>query len=127
MYTHITILIPTPRRRFLFLFQVCVVDADMALVKALTGVEELALIGVWVSLDSIEAIEERIRATLVSRGAAEDSPTLEADVRGLVRQAVEDIEFGVMSGVFDFTAINNSDERESMETVRRAVEFATAK
>lgn len=99
----------------------------MALVKALTGAEKLALIGVWVSLDSIEAIEERIRATLVGGGAAEGSPTLDADVRGLVRQAVEDIEFGVMSGVFDFTVINNSDEQESMETVRRAVEFATAK
>lgn len=107
--------------------QVCVVDADMALVKALKGVSDLALIGVWVSLDSIEAIEERIRTTLINSGAAEDSPTLEADVRGLVRQAVEDIEFGVMSGVFDFTVINNSDEQESMETVRRAVEFATAK
>lgn len=108
-------------------FQVCVVDADMALVKALTNVGDLALIGVWVSLDSIEAIEERIRTTLISVGAAKDSSTLEADVRGMVRQAVEDIEYGVMSGVFDFTVINNSDEQESMETVRRAVEFATAK
>ncbi|CAN0179915.1 unnamed protein product [Ectocarpus sp. 12 AP-2014] len=107
--------------------KVCVVDADMALVKALTSVGDLALIGVWVSLDSIEAIEERIRTTLISAGAAKDSPTLEADVRGMVRQAVEDIEYGVMSGVFDFTVINNSDEQESMETVRRAVEFATAK
>lgn len=108
-------------------FQVCVIDADLALVKALTGVGDLALIGVWVSLDSIEAIEERIRSALIAGGAKEDSPTLDADVRGLVRQAVEDIEYGVMSGVFDFTAINNSDEEESMETVRRAVEFTTAK
>eukprot|EP00903_Cladosiphon_okamuranus_P012738 g11908.t1 len=106
--------------------KVCVIDADMTLVKALTGVADLALIGVWVSLDSIEAIEERIRTTLVSGGAKEDSPKLEADVRGLVRQAVEDIEYGVMSGVFDFTVINNSDEQESMETVRRAVEFASS-
>lgn len=104
----------------------CVIDADMALVKALTVVEDLALIGVWVSLDSIEAIEERIRATIVGADALENLPTLDATVRGLLRQAVEDIEFGVMSGVFDFTVINNSDELESMETVRRAVEFAAA-
>lgn len=107
-------------------FQVCIVDANMDIVRALTGVGDLALIGVWVSLDSIEAIEDRIRTTLISGGAAKD-PSLDADVRGLVRQAVEDIEFGVMSGVFDFTVINNSDVEESMETVRRAVEFATAK
>ncbi|CAM9292220.1 unnamed protein product [Hapterophycus canaliculatus] len=106
--------------------KVCIVDANMNIVRALTGVGELALIGVWVSLDSIEAIEERIRTTLISTGAA-DEPDLDADIRGLVRQAVEDIEFGVMSGVFDFTVINNGDVDESMETLRRAVEFATAK
>lgn len=101
------------------------VDADRPLVTALMGVGEVDLIGVWVSLDSIEAIESRIRATLMSKdGVSADSPELESDLRGLVRQAVDDIEFGVMSGVFDFTVINNSDEEESMETVRRAVEFA---
>lgn len=105
--------------------QVCVVDAERALVKALMAVEDVALIGVWVSLDSIEAIEDRIRTTLISRGAVKESPDFESEVRGRVRQSVNDIEFGVMSGVFDFTVINNSDEEESMETVRRAVEFAT--
>lgn len=95
------------------------------MVEALMGVGDLALIGVWVSLDSIEAIKDRIRTTLLS-GEGQDSPDIESDVRGLVRQAVDDIEFGVMSGVFDFTVINNSDTEESMETVRRAVEFATA-
>lgn len=90
------------------------------------GVGDVALIGVWVSLDSIEAIEDRIRTTLTTRSGARDSPDLDSDVRGMVRQAVDDIEFGVMSGVFDFTVINNSDEQESMETIRRAVEFATS-
>lgn len=98
----------------------------MDIVRALTDAGDLALIGVWVSLDSIEAIEERIRTTLIS-GEVEEKPNLDADVRGLVRQAVEDIEFGVMSGVFDFTVINNDDVGESMDTLRRAVEFATAK
>lgn len=96
------------------------------MVKALMGVGDLALIGVWVSLDSIEAIKDRIRTTLAADGVARDAPDLESEVRGLVRQAVADIEFGVTSGVFDFTVINNSDVGESMETVRRAVEFATA-
>lgn len=105
--------------------QVCIVDAARPLVNALMGVADVALIGVWVSLDSIEAIEDRIRTTLTSGAGAKDSPDLDSDVRGMVRQAVVDIEFGVMSGVFDFTVINNSDEQESMETIRRAVEFAT--
>lgn len=108
-----------------FCHQVCIVDAARPLVKALMGVGDVALIGVWVSLDSIEAIEDRIRTTLASGARARDSPDLDSDVRGMVRQAVDDIEFGVMSGVFDFTVINNSDEQESMETIRRAVEFAT--
>lgn len=101
-------------------------DAERPLVKVLMGVGYVELIGVWVSLDSIEAIEGRIRATLTKDGVSPDSPDLESDVRGLVRQAVDDIEFGVMSGVFDFTVINNSDVEESMETVRRAVEFAVS-
>ncbi|CAM9551169.1 unnamed protein product, partial [Laminaria digitata] len=105
--------------------KVCIVDAARPLVNALMGVGDVALIGVWVSLDSIEAIEDRIRTTLTSKAGARDSPDLDSDVRGMVRQAVDDIEFGVMSGVFDFTVINNSDEQESMETIRRAVEFAT--
>lgn len=110
----------------LFARQVCLVDAERPLVKVLMGVGDVELIGVWVSLDSIEAIEDRIRATLTKDGVSQDSPDLDSDVRGLVRQAVDDIEFGVMSGVFDFTVINNSDMEESMETVRRAVQFATS-
>lgn len=95
------------------------------MVKALMGISDVALIGVWVSLDSIEAIEERIRATLRGTGQDRGSSDFESDVRGLVRQAVDDIEFGIMSGVFDFTVIND-DESEAMKTVRRAVEFATS-
>lgn len=101
------------------------IDADRPLVKALMGVPDVALIGVWVSLDSIEAIENRVRSMLIERGAKEGEE-LESNVRAMTRQAVADIEFGVTSGVFDFTVINNSDVHESTETLRRAVEFAAA-
>lgn len=97
----------------------------MALVKSLMGVTDLEMIGVWVSLGSIEAIEDRIRTTLIG-STGSGSSDLTSDVRGMVRQAVDDIEFGVMSGVFDFTVINNSEVDESMETIRRAIAFATS-
>lgn len=84
----------------------------------------MALIGVWVSLDSLQALENRIRSTLIEGGAAEDDE-LASKIRTLTTEAVSDIEFGVMSGVFDFTVINDN-MGESMETLRRAVEFTIA-
>lgn len=105
--------------------QVCVIDADRPLVESLMKVGDVALIGVWVSLDSLQALENRIRSTLIEGGAAEDDG-LASKVRILTTEAVSDIEFGVMSGVFDFTVINDDNIDESMETLRRAVEFTIA-
>lgn len=101
------------------------VDADRPLVQTLMRVGDVALIGVWVSVNSMEALETRIRSTLIENGAAQDEQ-LESSVRALTREAVDDIEFGVSSGVFDFTVINNRDVNESMMTLRRAVQFAAS-
>lgn len=97
----------------------------MALVKSLRGIAAFEMIGVWVSLDSLEAIEDRTRTSLIG-SINSDSTDLTSEVRGMVRQAVDDIEFGVMSGMFDFTVINNSETEESMATIRRAIAFAAS-
>ncbi|CAM9582821.1 unnamed protein product [Discosporangium mesarthrocarpum] len=101
----------------------CIIDADRTLVEQLMKVPEISLIGVWVSLDSMEAIQARTRLTLLTRGAKE-GPDLDSQVRLLCKQAIDDIEFGVTSGVFEFTIINH-DVEESLTSLRKAVQFAT--
>ena len=95
----------------------CVLDADVDLTKAVATVPDARLVGVWVSLDSLPAIEARLTVR-----AAELGEGPEWVERGL-RKAVEDIEYGVTCGVFEFTIIN-SDVESSMVELRNAARYA---
>jgi len=104
--------------------RVAVVDADVALSTALVAEPGLRIVGVWVSLDSLEKIEGRLLAQIeggtVRVPAGEDT---ESVLRARVREVVKDIEYGVVSGIFDFTILNDNIE-ESLVELRTAAEYA---
>lgn len=97
------------------------------LVRKLMALPGVVIYGVWVSLDSLAAIEERLRAVLVTEegwadGTDEQREALEAEVRGRARGAIEDIEFGVTSAIFEFTIID-TDADASLAKLRRALAY----
>ncbi|CAM9334185.1 unnamed protein product [Choristocarpus tenellus] len=99
----------------------CIIDADTSLAGKLMGVDDVTLVGVWVSLDNMPALEKRVRIVLAASGAQEGEE-FETEVRGRIRQAISDIQFGVTSKIFEFTAINH-DIEESLITLRKAVNY----
>jgi len=102
---------------------VVVVDADVDLAKRLTKVSGARLIGVWVGLDSTEKFETRLRQQLES-GEIEipTDDTEESVIRAKIREVVKDIEYGIASGIFEFTILNDNPE-ESIKELKAAAEY----
>lgn len=89
--------------------QVVVVDADVNLCKKLVNLGGTRIVGVWVGLDELEKFEsnlsEQLDAGLIS---IPESETKESILRGKIREIVKDIEYGVVSGIFEFTILNDN-------------------
>lgn len=103
--------------------KVVVVDADVALAKTLMKLSGARLVGVWIGLDNINKFESQLRAKIESGGiSVPDGETEEAVLRARIRQAVKDIEFGVVSGIFEFTILNE-DIDESMRQLKDAASY----
>ena len=100
-----------------------VVDADVDTVKKLRKIPGIRLIGVWVGLDATEKFEARLKAQLESGELVlpegEDEPSF---LRAKIKDIVKDIEYGIVSGVFEFTILND-DVQSSMEQLRDAAEY----
>lgn len=102
---------------------VVVLDADVALAKQLPNLGGARLVGVWVGLKSIKEFEERL-ASQIEQGEiviAEDD-TRESVIRARIKEVVQEIEFGISSGIFEFTILN-SDEEDSMRQLRGAAVY----
>ena len=103
--------------------KVVVVDADVDLAKKLVNISGARLVGVWIGLDDLEKFESRLKAKMAS-GAVPipDDETEDSVLRAKVRQVVKDIEFGVVSGVFEFTILNE-DIDESVRQLKEAANY----
>lgn len=103
--------------------QVVVVDADIELAKRLAGLAGVRIVGVWVGLDSIEKIQNRIRSQMEA-GEIKIPPNESEDsiLRSRVKQIVKDIEYGVISGIFEFTILND-DLDQSIKELKAAAEY----
>ncbi|KAL7464670.1 hypothetical protein ACHAXS_005003 [Conticribra weissflogii] len=103
--------------------KVVVVDADVELAKKLVNVPGARLIGVWIGLDSLEKFQSRLKAKIDSGTLTiPDDETEESFLRARVRQVVKDIEFGVVSGLFEFTILNE-DIDDSLRQLKEAAEY----
>lgn len=102
---------------------VVVVDADVDLAKKLVKLSGARLVGVWIGLDDLEKFESRLKAKIASGAVpVPEGETEEGILRAKVRQVVKDIEFGVVSGLFEFTILNE-DVDESVRQLKEAAGY----
>ena len=102
-----------------------VVDASVEMTRKLMAIDGVELLGVWVSLSSMESVRDRVRQAVLKANPSmqPESPEMEGLLRSAVATVVEDIEFGVSSGVFDFTILN-TDKDAAVDKLLRAVSYA---
>lgn len=104
-------------------YSVVVVDADVNLAKELTKIGGVRLVGVWVALSSVAEFETRL-GSMIDSGAIsipEDEGRATV-IRARIREIVQEIEYGISSGIFEFTIINK-DESESLKQLREAAGY----
>lgn len=102
---------------------VTVIDASVELSKRVAACAGLRIVGVWVGLDSMEKCETRVRSQIEEGTITVPPDEIEAGVvRAKIRQAIKDIEYGVVSGVFEFTILND-DVEESVKSLQDAAEY----
>jgi guanylate kinase len=103
--------------------QAVVIDADTDLAEKLKGVAGARIIGVWVGLDSLDKLKDRFRAQIQAKSIKVPSgETDETFIRGKIRKVVKDIEFGVVSGMFEFTILND-DFEQSVAELKEAAQY----
>lgn len=103
--------------------KVVVVDADVELAKKMVGISGARLVGVWIGLDDLDKFESRLK-TKISSGLVPipEDETEDTVLRAKVRQVVKDIEFGVVSGLFEFTILNE-DIDDSLTQLKDAASY----
>ena len=102
---------------------VVVVDASVETVKRLRKVKGLRLIGVWVGLDATDKFEANLKAQLDSGDLVMPEDEDETSfLRAKIKEIVKDIEYGIVSGIFEFTILND-DADMSIEQLREAAEY----
>ena len=103
--------------------RVVVVDADVELAKKMVNLSGARLVGVWVGLDDLDKFESRLKMK-ISSGVVPipEDETEESVLRTKIRQVVKDIEFGVVSGVFEFTILNE-DIDDSLKQLKDAASY----
>lgn len=100
-----------------------VIDAEVNLVKKLVRYPELRLIGVWVGLSNVKDFEKNFEA-MIDSGEMKipEDESRESLIRARIRDTVQEIEYGISSGVFEFTILNENEE-ESMKQLREAAAY----
>ena len=102
---------------------VVVLDADVDLAKAVTRIAGLRLVAVWVGLERVAEFEERLERGIADGSiAVPEDETAESVMRAKIREIVQEIEYGISSGIFEFTILNN-DPAESLKQLREAAAY----
>jgi hypothetical protein len=107
---------------------VCVIDAkDTDAADAVAAVLEdrpdVSLTGLWVSLNTLTDFEERLTAVNPAfGGVGDDTGEGPALLRAELKRVINAIEWGVMSGLFEFTVIND-DAATALEEMKKSVAF----
>jgi guanylate kinase len=102
---------------------VVVIDASVALAKQLEKTSGLRLVGVWVGLNSVSEFEKRLGSD-IDRGqiVIPEDETKESVMRARVKEIVQEIEYGISSGIFEFTVLNENEEN-SLKQLREAAAY----
>jgi hypothetical protein len=104
--------------------KVVLVNADVALAKKLSSsLGGARLIGVWVGLGSVKEFEQRLE-TQIDQGllpVGEDE-TRETVVRSRIKEIIKEIDYGLSSGIFEFTILNK-DMAASLKELKEAAGY----
>jgi guanylate kinase len=102
---------------------VVVIDANVDLAKQVTKISGLRLVSVWVGRESVQEFEQQLE-TDVERGIVRvsEDETKESVIRGKIRDIIQEIEYGISSGIFEFTILNANQE-ESLKQLREAASY----
>ena len=105
-----------------------VLDCDVETARQLEYLAGSRLVGVWVSMDSEEAIQDRLSGLELQRASTSDADDIVALVNKTVttklRPLIDDLEFGISSPMFDYTIITDHDFPTSYARLLRAANFA---
>eukprot|EP00980_Cylindrotheca_fusiformis_P013814 scaffold3577_cov72-Cylindrotheca_fusiformis.AAC.1 len=106
--------------------KVAVVDADVNLARKLQELSGARLVGVWVGLNSVKDFEERreadIEAGRLIIPEEEKTMSRESFLRSKIREIINEIEFGLGSGIFEFTVLNFGTDK-SLRELQEAAEY----
>lgn len=103
---------------------IVVVDADVELAKKLSKVPNLRLVCVWVGLGSVAEFETRL-GSMIDSGelTVDEGETRESIIRSKIREIVKEIEYGISSGIFEFTILNDGDPDDNLRQLREAAKY----
>ena len=108
---------------------VVVVDASVELAKKLTTANlkgNTRLISIWIGLNSVKDFEARLEQDIASGVLTVPSDdTKESFLRGKIKDIINEIDFGLGSGIFEFTVLNDaSDPDKSLKELKEAASYA---
>ena len=105
--------------------KVVVVNADVNLARKIQdSLSGARLIGVWVGLDSVQEFERRI-ADQIDQGeivVIEEEETRDTAIRARIKEIVQEIDYGLSSGIFEFTILNQ-DPAKSLKELKEAASY----
>jgi guanylate kinase len=100
--------------------QVVVLDADVPLAQEITKIAGLRVVGVWVGLESVKEFEGRLSTALANGSlSTPEGETAASVTRARLKEIVKEIEYGLSSGIFEFTVLNK-DPKESLRQLKEA-------
>lgn len=109
---------------------VVVVDASVELAKKLATSTNLPgntrLISVWVGLQSVKDFQTRLEADIEAGTLVVPSDeTRESFLRARIKDIVNEIDFGLGAGIFEFTILNDAnDPDKSLKELKDAASYA---
>ena len=108
---------------------VVVVDASVELAKKITTANlkgNTRLICVWIGLNSVKDFEARLEQDIADGVLTVPmDDTKESFLRGRIKDIINEIDFGLGSGIFEFTVLNDaSDPDKSLKELKEAASYA---
>jgi len=97
-----------------------VIDASIELAKRITessSLPNVRIIGVWIGLNSVSDFEYNIKQQLKTGQLVipenEYQNNEESYMRAKIKEIISEIDYGLGSGIFEFTILNNIQNNES--------------
>jgi hypothetical protein len=103
---------------------VVALNVNVATVPKVLKLPHLRFVGVWIGLSTVKAFEDRLHQDLDSGELAiPANESRESFIRLCIKEIIQEIEFGIGSGVFEFTVLNEGSLDESFQQLLQSAEY----